>query len=137
MSFTKDDLRDGMVCTLRDGGASASVYLKGYILCERQDDAGVVNSYRASEWGDDLTDHKDTADDIMKITYGGKTVFERAEWRELTIDEAFELLKSGPVIGEGYVDGEWRANELKGLVPYNEWPFTGSPYNPKKFRIKK
>ena len=137
MSFTKDDLKDGMVCTLRAGGVGT--FLHGYFLCEQREQAGVVSPYKASEWSDIFTDIEDTDDDIMKITYGGKTVFEREEWHELTIDEAFELLKSGPVLGQAYCAHKeiWDTLALQDLRPWSECRYLAAERQYRKFRIKK
>ena len=131
MSFTKDDLKDGMVCTVRDGDIYA--YLGGVLTSLHS------NIEDMTEYTDTLTAPNYTDTDIMKITYGGKTGFEREEWRELTIDEAFELLKKGPVLGQGYTteDKKWAAFKLRSLSPWAECGYHGVLGNYRKFRIKK
>ncbi len=147
MSFTQDDLKDGMVCTLRDGSAFVKVGNWLVNLNSRSMDT----FYPLGGFTQELLRRDRESEDIMKITYGGKTVFEREEWRELTINEAFELLKSGPVIGEAgeIIRGEeevdrvedhvveWGANTLRSICPFSEEPYrTGGRYA-HKFRIKK
>lgn len=131
MKFTKDDLKDGMVCTMRDG--DTYVYL-GDVLTSLHSNISDMTRYT-----DTLTATRYTSKDIMKITYGGKTVFEREEWRELTIDEAFELLKKGPIKGTGTPSQSNvpRVMELTNLCPYSEEPYRTVGFSAQKFRIKK
>ena len=139
MSFTRDDLKDGMVCMMRSG---KDYVVGGVWLYSVEIDPAEEYSYEAVEH---LTGELkfigvvDPDKDIMKITYGGKTVFEREEWRELTIDEAFELLKSGAVLGQAYSANLsiWATLELRALAPFSEDAFYGSTSSYRKFRIKK
>ena len=142
MSFTKEDLKDGMVCTMRDGHISVAFtgaffstrFTGGFAITENWDD-GLLNS------------ETQPTHDIMKITYGGKIVFEREEWRELTIDEAFELLKSDKAMedcciqGQGLRDGAsvWGGFSISMIAPSYAEPFYSQvdKHGFAKFRIKK
>ena len=133
MGFTNDDLKDGMVCTLRLGGLA--VVLNGNLRSQKFH----AGAKPLGEYKEDLLHQVDDRIDIMKITYGGKAVFEREEWRELTIDEAFELLKSGPVQGQAYCAHKevWATIELQDLRPWSECRYLAAAKQYRKFRIKK
>ena len=76
--MNKGDLKDGMIVTLRRG--VNRVIIGGNLV---DDDVFVCNILQ--NYNDDLT-HKNncTSEDIMKIEYGGKIIWERSfEWEKV------------------------------------------------------
>ena len=71
----KSDLKTGMIVTLRRG-------VERVIIGERlfEEEEGFITS-TLKNYNDDLTYINNcTSEDIMKIEYGGKVVWERVEW---------------------------------------------------------
>ena len=70
----KSDLKTGMIVTLRRGVERVIV---GRFLF---DEEGTITS-KLDYYNDDLTyTNNCTSEDIMKIEYGGKVIWERVEW---------------------------------------------------------
>ena len=71
----KSDLKTGMIVTLRRG-------VERVIIGERlfEEEEGFITS-TLKNYNDDLTyTNNCTSEDIMKIEYGGKVIWERVEW---------------------------------------------------------
>ena len=72
--MNKSDLKTGMIVTLRRGAERVIV---GRFLF---DEEGTITS-KLDYYNDDLTyTNNCTSEDIMKIEYGGKVIWERVEW---------------------------------------------------------
>ena len=70
----KSDLKNGMIVTLRRGAERVII---GRFLF---DEEGTITS-KLDYYNDDLTyTNNCTSEDIMKIKYGGKVIWERVEW---------------------------------------------------------
>ena len=70
----KSDLKNGMIVTLRRGVERVII---GKCLFDEQGDA----TSTLYNYNDDLTYMNNcTSEDIMKIEYGGKVIWERVEW---------------------------------------------------------
>ena len=73
--MNKSDLKTGMIVTLRRG-------VERVIIGERlfEEEEGFITS-TLKNYNDDLTyTNNCTSEDIMKIEYGGKVIWERVEW---------------------------------------------------------
>ena len=73
--MNKSDLKNGMIVTLRRG-------VDRVIIGERlfEEEEGFITS-TLKNYNDDLTYMNNcTSEDIMKIEYGGKVIWERVEW---------------------------------------------------------
>ena len=73
--MNKSDLKTGMIVTLRRG-------VERVIIGERlfEEEEGFITS-TLKNYNDDLTYINNcTSEDIMKIEYGGKVIWERVEW---------------------------------------------------------
>lgn len=132
MEFTKDDLKDGMLLEYGQGFDQIGVIHDGkvhYLNGGHPED--INESIFKPEYPDEYP--------VTKITYGGKVVFEREEWYELSIDEVFELLKSGPVQGQAYCAHKevWATIELQDLRPWSKCRYLAAAKQYRKFRIKK
>lgn len=133
-NFTKDELKDGMVCTTRNGGS----WVKSGARVART--SGGLNDL--GKYCDDLTVHAkfdSNGLDIMKITYGTETVYEREEWQEVAPDEAYEMLKEGPIEGQGCMVARecWASDRLEAIAPCSSNSFHCHSNYYEKFRIKK
>lgn len=74
----KSDLKNGMIVTLRRG--VERVIIKECLVCE----LGVTSVL--DYYNDDLTYMNNCkSEDIMKIEYGGKVIWERIEWENVQI----------------------------------------------------
>ena len=74
----KSDLKTGMIVTLRRG-------VERVIIGERlfEEEEGFITS-TLKNYNDDLTYINNcTSEDIMKIEYGGKVIWERVEWENV------------------------------------------------------
>ena len=72
--MNKSDLKNGMIVTLRR--EVERVIVGKYLFDEQGDTTGTINNYN-----DDLTYMNNcTSEDIMKIEYGGKVIWERVDW---------------------------------------------------------
>ena len=76
MSFTKDDLQDGMVCHVRGGGNPYLYFKEAMLLKVSEQFVGrgpilQAEISGAADWREDLTAFSGELKDIMKITYGG------------------------------------------------------------------
>ena len=101
----KSDLKKGMVVTLRRGAERVIV---GRFL---SDEEGTITS-KLDYYNDDLTYINNcTSEDIMKIEYGGETIWERVEWDKVpfgTKVRAWDCNEDDKVVGrflyykEGY-----------------------------------
>ena len=101
----KSDLKKGMVVTLRRGAERVIV---GRFLF---DEEGTITS-KLDYYNDDLTYINNcTSEDIMKIEYGGETIWERVEWDKVpfgTKVRAWDCNEDDKVVGrflyykEGY-----------------------------------
>ena len=70
----KSDLKNGMIVTLRRGVTRIVIGI--YLFDEQGDATGTLNCYN-----NDLTYINNcNSEDIMKIEYGGKVIWERVEW---------------------------------------------------------
>ena len=76
--MNKSDLKNGMIVTLRRGVERVIIGI--YLFDEQGDATGTLNCYN-----DDLTYINNcTSEDIMKIEYGGKVIWERGiEWKNV------------------------------------------------------
>ena len=75
--MNKSDLKTGMIVTLRRG--VERVIVGKYLFDEQGDTTGTINNYN-----DDLTYINNcTSEDIMKIEYGGKVIWERVDWNKV------------------------------------------------------
>ena len=75
--MNKSDLKKGMVVTLRRGAERVII---GRFLF---DEEGTITS-KLDYYNDDLTYINNcTSEDIMKIEYGGKVIWERVEWENV------------------------------------------------------
>ena len=73
----KSDLKKGMVVTLRRGAERVII---GRFLF---DEEGTITS-KLDYYNDDLTyTNNCTSEDIMKIEYGGKVIWERVDWNKV------------------------------------------------------
>ena len=77
--MNKSDLKDGMIATLRRG--AERVVIGRHLFDERGATTNTLDYYN-----DDLTYMNNcTSEDIMKIEYGGKVIWERGiEWDKVT-----------------------------------------------------
>ena len=101
----KSDLKKGMVVTLRRGAERVII---GRFLF---DEEGTITS-KLDYYNDDLTYINNcTSEDIMKIEYGGKVIWERVEWENVlfgTKVRAWDCNEDDKVVGrflyykEGY-----------------------------------
>ena len=101
----KSDLKKGMVVTLRRGAERVII---GRFLF---DEEGTITS-KLDYYNDDLTYINNcTSEDIMKIEYGGETIWERGEWDKVpfgTKVRAWDCNEDDKVVGrflyykEGY-----------------------------------
>ena len=101
----KSDLKKGMVVTLRRGAERVII---GRFLF---DEEGTITS-KLDYYNDDLTyTNNCTSEDIMKIEYGGKVIWERIEWDKVpfgTKVRAWDYNEDDKVVGrflyykEGY-----------------------------------
>ena len=75
--MNKSDLKDGMIVTLRKG--ITRVVIGKYLF----DEQGIT--HRLDNYNDDLTHINNcNSEDIMKIEYGGKVIWERGtEWENI------------------------------------------------------
>ena len=74
----KSDLKKGMVVTLRRG-------VERVIIGERlfEEEEGFITN-TLDNYNDDLTyTNNCTSEDIMKIEYGGKVIWERVDWKKV------------------------------------------------------
>ena len=72
--MNKSDLKNGMIVTLRRG--VERVIVGKYLFDEQSDATSTLYNYF-----DDLTYMNNcTSEDIMKIEYGGKVIWERVDW---------------------------------------------------------
>ena len=75
--MNKSDLKNGMIVTLRRG---VNRVIIGRFLF---DEEGTITS-KLDYYNDDLTyTNNCTSEDIMKIEYGGKIIWERVEWENV------------------------------------------------------
>ena len=73
----KNDLKNGMIVTLRRG--VERVIVGKYLFDEQGDTTGTINNYN-----DDLTYMNNcTSEDIIKIEYGDKVIWERVDWEKV------------------------------------------------------
>ena len=73
----KNDLKNGMIVTLRRG--VERVIVGKYLFDEQGDTTGIINNYN-----DDLTYMNNcTSEDIIKIEYGDKVIWERVDWEKV------------------------------------------------------
>ena len=103
--MNKFDLKKGMVVTLRRGAERVII---GRFLF---DEEGTITS-KLDYYNDDLTYINNcTSEDIMKIEYGGETIWERVEWDKVpfgTKVRAWDCNEDDKVVGrflyykEGY-----------------------------------
>ena len=82
MSFTKADIKDGMILTYRNGCKRIVIDKKFYSYPEIKISGNSLNNYN-----DDLTLKNTRCEDIMKVSYDGKVIWERKECF-YTLDEA-------------------------------------------------
>ena len=92
----KSDLKNGMIVTLRRG--VERIIVGKYIFAEQGDTTGTINNYN-----DDLTYMNNCrSEDIMKIEYGGKIIWERVEWENVpfgTKVRAWDCNEDDKVVG--------------------------------------
>ena len=103
--MNKNDLKNGMIVTLRRGAERVII---GRFLF---DEEGTITS-KLDYYNDDLTyTNNCTSEDIMKIEYGGKVIWERVEWENVpfgTKVRAWDCNEDDKVVGrflyykEGY-----------------------------------
>ena len=73
----KSDLKKGMIVTLRRGVTRIVIGI--YLFDEQGDATGTLNCYN-----NDLTYINNcNSEDIMKIEYGGKVIWERVDWKKV------------------------------------------------------
>ena len=90
--FKRENLKDGMVLTLRDG--SKLIYLNGYVSeltfvtdkCFNSKNMGKIE-----QWEEDLTFANNRDYDILKVTYDGEVLFEVKQY--MTLKEAIDTGK--------------------------------------------
>ena len=113
-TFTKDDLRDGMVCTMRS--ERTYVYLRGSLLAVH-DTMEDMLGYR-----DDLSFEAGDIGDIVKVTHGDNVVFEMVQYYEMSCKEVYDrLLDTGESLNAQVkaTGCEWSSElyEITGVSP--------------------
>lgn len=91
-TFTREDLKDGMILTLRNG--ERNVYIKGWLKTINNISDDFTNSGKITQWKEnlDFISSSGSQFDIMKVEYMDKVLWER-EKQYFTLEEAIETGK--------------------------------------------